>query len=71
MIIIIVVMILFLRPLETAEENASRLAQNPQLSLPFPECCDTKKDSFIECPYCDVSFKLLHCYAFIGVYDLP
>ncbi|MPC29414.1 SET and MYND domain-containing protein 5 [Portunus trituberculatus] len=42
-----------IKPLEAAEENASRLAQNPQLSLPFPECCDTKKDTFIECPYCD------------------
>lgn len=45
------------RPLETAEENACRLAQNPHLSLPYPECCDTKKDSLIECPQCDVSTK--------------
>lgn len=50
-----------MRPLETAEENASRLAQNPQLSLPFPECCDTKKDSFIECPYCDASYCSREC----------
>lgn len=50
-----------LRPLETAEENACRLTQNSQLSLPFPECCDTKKDSFIECPYCDVSYCSREC----------
>ena len=43
------------RPLETAEENVSRLAQNPQLTLPYHECCDTKKESVIECPHCDVS----------------
>ncbi|XP_045109563.1 SET and MYND domain-containing protein 5-like [Portunus trituberculatus] len=50
-----------IKPLEAAEENASRLAQNPQLSLPFPECCDTKKDTFIECPYCDASYCSREC----------
>ncbi|KAG0713036.1 SET and MYND domain-containing protein 5 [Chionoecetes opilio] len=50
-----------MRSLETAQENASRLAQNPQLSLPFPECCDTKKDTFIECPSCDASYCSREC----------
>ncbi|XP_068216143.1 histone-lysine N-trimethyltransferase SMYD5 isoform X1 [Palaemon carinicauda] len=50
-----------MRPLETAEENASRLAQNPQLALPYPECCDTKKDSIVECPHCDASYCSREC----------
>ncbi|XP_063614347.1 histone-lysine N-trimethyltransferase SMYD5-like isoform X4 [Penaeus indicus] len=52
-----------MRPLETAEENACRLAQNPHLSLPYPECCDTKKDSLIECPQCDASYCSRECRA--------
>lgn len=52
-----------MRPLETAEENASRLAQNPQLSLPYPECCDSKKDSVVECPHCDASYCSRDCRA--------
>ncbi|KAK8753657.1 hypothetical protein OTU49_000996 [Cherax quadricarinatus] len=50
-----------MRPLETAEENACRLTQNPQLTLPYPECCDTKKDAVVECPYCDASYCSRDC----------
>nr|XP_045614816.1 histone-lysine N-trimethyltransferase SMYD5-like isoform X1 [Procambarus clarkii] len=50
-----------MRPLETAEENACRLAQNSQLTLPYPECCDTKKDALVECPYCDASYCSREC----------
>ncbi|XP_042207985.1 SET and MYND domain-containing protein 5-like isoform X2 [Homarus americanus] len=50
-----------MRPLETAEENACRLAQNPQLTLPYPECCDSKKDALVECPYCDASYCSREC----------
>ncbi|XP_071520164.1 protein-lysine N-trimethyltransferase SMYD5 isoform X2 [Panulirus ornatus] len=50
-----------MRPLETAEENACRLAQNSQLTLPYPDCCDTKKDELVECPSCDVSYCSREC----------
>lgn len=46
-----------LRPLESAEENARRLTQNPDLILPHPECCEFKNPC-IECPFCDVSFTV-------------
>ncbi|XP_076044541.1 SET and MYND domain containing, class 5 isoform X2 [Oratosquilla oratoria] len=50
-----------LRPLETADENARRLTQNPKLVLPYPECCDTRKESVIECPQCDASYCSQDC----------
>ncbi|KAK4312214.1 hypothetical protein Pmani_016337 [Petrolisthes manimaculis] len=50
-----------MRPLETAEENAGRLAQDSQLSLPYPECCDTRRDTVVECPHCDASYCSREC----------
>ena len=44
----------FYRALETAEENARRLMQKPALVLPYPECCETKKELHISCPDCEV-----------------
>ncbi|CAL1291107.1 unnamed protein product [Larinioides sclopetarius] len=50
-----------MRPLETAEENVRRLTGIPGLLLPYPECCATKKDEYIECPYCEVSYCSYSC----------
>ncbi|XP_015924538.1 protein-lysine N-trimethyltransferase SMYD5 isoform X2 [Parasteatoda tepidariorum] len=50
-----------MRPLETAEENVRRLTGIPDLHLPYPECCNTKKDDYIECSYCEVSYCNVHC----------
>lgn len=46
-----------LTPLETAEENARRLTGKPELVLPYPQCCQTKKDKITECENC----KTLYC----------
>lgn len=50
-----------MRPLETAEENARRLAQSATLTLPYPECCDSETESMIECPNCDASYCCKDC----------
>ena len=51
--------------LESAEENARRLTGRPQLQLPHPECCVTKKEIQVPCDECDVGvfFNCLnqHC----------
>ena len=44
-----------LRSLETAEEMARRLTNNPALVLPQPECCEVKKEDMTVCPQCQVS----------------
>ncbi|GFY08289.1 SET and MYND domain-containing protein 5 [Trichonephila clavipes] len=43
-----------MRPLETAEENVRRLTDMSDLVLPYPECCATRKDECVECPYCEM-----------------
>ncbi|XP_046622667.1 histone-lysine N-trimethyltransferase SMYD5 [Neodiprion virginianus] len=48
-------------PLETAEENAKRLAGKPDLVLPYPECCQTKKESIVACPDCGVKYCSPEC----------
>ncbi|GFQ98691.1 SET and MYND domain-containing protein 5 [Trichonephila clavata] len=50
-----------MRPLETAEENVRRLTHMPDLVLPYPECCSTRKDECVECPYCEVSYCSYSC----------
>nr|XP_023019628.1 SET and MYND domain-containing protein 5 [Leptinotarsa decemlineata] len=40
-----------LRPLETAQENASRLT-GQCVELPYLECCTTDKSKFVSCPSC-------------------
>ena len=48
-----------MRSLETAEEMCQRLTQKPSLTLPYPQCCQTDKTSYIKCTGCDVSKFLL------------
>ncbi|XP_075221518.1 SET and MYND domain containing, class 5 isoform X2 [Lycorma delicatula] len=45
-----------LRPLETAEENARRLAGSNDLVLPYPECCPTNKSEHAICPSCNIQY---------------
>lgn len=44
-----------LRNLETAQDNARRLSKQPELILPFPECCEAKPLAITECAQCGVS----------------
>ncbi|XP_014472258.1 PREDICTED: SET and MYND domain-containing protein 5 [Dinoponera quadriceps] len=50
-----------LRPLETAEENAQRLAGNSNIVLPHSECCETNKNLTTECPTCGVKYCSVEC----------
>ncbi|XP_063988465.1 histone-lysine N-trimethyltransferase SMYD5 [Diachasmimorpha longicaudata] len=50
-----------LTPLESAEENARRLSGNINLILPYPECCETKKELIVECPTCGVKYCSDEC----------
>ncbi|XP_008213730.1 SET and MYND domain-containing protein 5 [Nasonia vitripennis] len=50
-----------MKPLETAEENARRLSGKSDLILPFPECCETKKDSISECESCGAKYCSTEC----------
>ncbi|KAB0796753.1 hypothetical protein PPYR_10814 [Photinus pyralis] len=50
-----------LRPLESAQENARRLTGNPELILPYPECCTTNKNSIVSCSTCGVEYCSVHC----------
>ncbi|XP_076367305.1 SET and MYND domain containing, class 5 isoform X2 [Tachypleus tridentatus] len=50
-----------MRPLETAEENARRLSSNHQLVLPYPQCCNTKKENHVDCSQCEVSYCSVAC----------
>uniref|UniRef100_A0A1Y1L0P8 SET domain-containing protein n=1 Tax=Photinus pyralis TaxID=7054 RepID=A0A1Y1L0P8_PHOPY len=52
---------LFLSPLESAQENARRLTGNPELILPYPECCTTNKNSIVSCSTCGVEYCSVHC----------
>lgn len=47
-------LLLLVRPLETAEENARRLTGKPELVLPYPECDETDKNRHVICPHCAV-----------------
>ncbi len=52
-----------LRPLETAEMNVRRLAGDPTITLPFPECCTTMKRlmEVSSCPHCQVQYCCEDC----------
>lgn len=50
-----------LKPLETAEENVRRLTGNSAIILPYPECCETKKDLITECPECGTKYCSIEC----------
>uniref|UniRef100_A0A3Q3DUR0 Protein-lysine N-trimethyltransferase SMYD5 n=1 Tax=Hippocampus comes TaxID=109280 RepID=A0A3Q3DUR0_HIPCM len=50
-----------LRALETAEENARRLAGNPALSLPYPELCPVQPQHHQVCPHCQVMYCSAEC----------
>ena len=47
--------VFFLRPLETAEENARRLSGRPDLVLPHLNLDGVGKESHVVCPHCAVS----------------
>lgn len=49
-----------LKPLETAQENASRLS-GQLIELPHPECCTTDKTKITTCPYCPVNYCSEEC----------
>ena len=55
-----------LRSLETAEDMTRRLAENPALVLPHPECCSVDSSLYVCCPYCQVKkyFNYLTEYNF-------
>lgn len=46
----------FCRPLETAQENVRRLGGLPTFELPYPECCETRKELHVVCDECPVRF---------------
>ena len=50
-----------MRPLENAEENARRLTGKPDIVLPYPECCETKKELITECSSCGVKYCSNDC----------
>lgn len=45
-----------LRSLETAENQSRRLTENEALTLPYPECDETKPSQYVKCPQCQVNF---------------
>nr|CAH7721280.1 unnamed protein product [Callosobruchus chinensis] len=49
-----------LRPLETAQENVTRLA-GQFVELPYPECCTTDKSKIVSCPNCGVDYCSDEC----------
>ncbi|CAH1173460.1 unnamed protein product [Phaedon cochleariae] len=49
-----------LRPLETAQENATRLT-GKMVELPHPECCCTDKSRFSSCPSCGLQYCSTEC----------
>ncbi|XP_060525378.1 histone-lysine N-trimethyltransferase SMYD5 [Cylas formicarius] len=50
-----------MRPLETAQENARRLTNNPNIELPYPECCTTKSHEVVSCAKCGELFCSVLC----------
>ncbi len=50
-----------LEPLESANENAVRLANDPNIVLPNHECCATRKNFHVKCSNCDVIFCSKSC----------
>ncbi len=52
---------LCLAPLETAEQNARRLSDNPGILLPNSECCQTRPNFHVECESCPVKYCSDQC----------
>ncbi|GAB6024922.1 SET and MYND domain-containing protein 5 [Chamberlinius hualienensis] len=51
-----------MKSLETAEENVRRLlGGKSDVSLPYPECCETKKESQVSCPECNIKYCNEEC----------
>ena len=50
-----------MEPLETAQENVSRLTGDPNVILPHNECCQTRVTFHVNCPYCGVSYCSKQC----------
>ncbi|KAG5894059.1 hypothetical protein JTB14_003922 [Gonioctena quinquepunctata] len=49
-----------LRPLETAQDNATRLT-GQGIELPYPECCTTDKSKFASCSNCAKQYCSVEC----------
>uniref|UniRef100_H2ZB99 SET domain-containing protein n=1 Tax=Ciona savignyi TaxID=51511 RepID=H2ZB99_CIOSA len=50
-----------LKSLETAEEMCRRLAQNPSINLPHPECCKAKPETNVHCLNCEEVYCSMAC----------
>lgn len=50
-----------MRPLESAEENARRLTGKPNITLPYPECCEVEKSKITECNDCGIKYCSEEC----------
>jgi len=50
-----------LEPLESANENVVRLANDPSIVLPYHESCSTRKNFHVKCPNCDAVFCSQNC----------
>lgn len=64
-LLLLIIVIAFCSPLETAVENVARLAGDKSASLPFPECCPTTKrggqSQQTKCPHCSVAYCSEDC----------
>ena len=51
-----------MRPLETAQENVCRLAEDSSIKLPYlKECCQTNKSQHCACANCGVEYCSREC----------
>ena len=50
-----------LTPLDTAEENVRRLTTCPDITLPFPQCSEVKKETIVECDACNIKYCSCEC----------
>ncbi|XP_077293584.1 SET and MYND domain containing, class 5 [Arctopsyche grandis] len=50
-----------MRPLETAEQNVRRLAAEPAIILPHPQCCTTSLQNITQCENCDTKYCSNNC----------
>lgn len=50
-----------MEPLESANENAVRLANDPNIVLPHHEICPTRKSFHVKCPNCEVMYCSQSC----------
>lgn len=50
-----------MEPLETTQENVTRLTGNPNLLLPNTECCSTRPAFHVSCPACDIKYCSQAC----------